>query len=364
MIATAIIILTSLYALEIVWLTAGLFRAGRYERNDRYEPVVSIIVAARNEEQYIEACLRSLIAVDYPPEKLEIIIVNDCSTDRTAEILTSFQDLPGVGVISTIPGNGTLLGKANALTAGIHRSTGDIIMLTDADCSVPPSWVRETVRYFTPETGIVGGYTLLQTENAFSGMQALDWFFLFNLASATAAWRYPLTVIGNNFAIRRSAYEATGGYEAIPFSVTEDYALVRSMLRKSRFRVVFPLDARCLVRSHPCKNASHLFRQKQRWGVGGLDMIFGGMLIMAVSWLARFALLAGLWSGTYPALFAALPVMLACDLVFLLLPARRFGAGGLFRYFLQFELYLSLYALAIPFIALFSRDVIWKHRRL
>lgn len=93
-------------------------------------------------------------------------------------------------------------------------------------------------------------------------------------------------------------------------------------------------------------------------------MIFGGKVIMAVSWLTRFALLAGIFCGSYPLLLAALALLFTADFIFLFKPAKRFGAAPLLRYFFQFELYLSFYAFAIPFIAVFSRDVIWKHRRL
>ena len=364
MIPILLFVLILLYAAEMGWLYAGIQRAGRCRRVEDYEPAVSVIVAARNEEEYIAGCLRSLLKLEYPREKLEIIIVNDSSTDRTGEILSGFPPDPRIRILQTTPGSGNLHGKANALAAGIRGSHGEIILLTDADCTVRPGWVRETVKYFTPGTGIVGGFTVLEGSGAFSGIQALDWFFLFNVAAGTAGWRYPLTVIGNNFAVRREAYEAAGGYEAIPFSVTEDYALVRSIVRTGRFGVEFPRDAACSVESRPCRNAGHLFRQKQRWGVGGLDMILGGMLIMAVSWCTRVMVIAALLYMPLTAGLVSAALLCVTDLCFLTGTARRFGAARRLGYFPLFELYLTFYALLIPFVALFSRKIIWKHRSL
>ena len=77
-------------------------------------------------------------------------------------------------MITAVPGKGNMRGKANALAQGIRQSSGEILMFTDADCIVPPRWVRKTVQYFTDEVGIVGGFTLLKANRTFEGIQSLD----------------------------------------------------------------------------------------------------------------------------------------------------------------------------------------------
>src|SRR5262249_4885825 len=154
-----------------------------------------------------------------------------------------------------------------------------------------------TVGYFREPIGVVGGFTILESRNHFAGMQALDWVYLFGLASAAAGWKEPLTAIGNNLSVRRSAYDATGGFEKIPFSVTEDYALVQAIVTRTKYEVAFPVRPRMAVQSQPCGDTEQLFRQKQRWGVGGLDMVFRGMLLMLVGWCGRAALFVALGAG-------------------------------------------------------------------
>ena len=78
------IVVIALYAAELLWFRRGLTISSRIGPRTGYEPSVSIIIAARNEEKSILTCLQSLTLVDYPPEKLEIVIVDDFSTDRTA----------------------------------------------------------------------------------------------------------------------------------------------------------------------------------------------------------------------------------------------------------------------------------------
>jgi 1,2-diacylglycerol 3-beta-glucosyltransferase len=353
-----------LYVAELLFLRLGLSRADAAVSNHGSTPAVSVIVAARNEERLIGACITSLLELDYPAGQLEIVVVNDGSTDRTLEIATSFlSSHPQLKVISATPGRGNLRGKTNAVAQGIKASRGEILLFTDADCQVPRGWVTETAGLFDERTGVVGGFTLLETRGIFDGMQGLDWVFLFALASATIGWGFPLTAIGNNLAIRRKAYDDVGGYEEIPFSVTEDYSLVQTIIRKTPFNARFPLRAAAVVITQPCTGWKHLYNQKKRWGVGGLDMILRGKLVMAVGWLAKLALLLTLpfipitvWAGW---LFA----IIAGEMLFLLFPLKRFGAVSRLWYYPFFAIYFTLYVLVLPFIALFSRRVVWKERQ-
>ena len=353
------------YVMLILYLRIGLEKADRAKTVDGFEPTVSIIVAARDEEPYIAECLTSLTRLEYPVEKLELIVVNDGSSDRTLEIAESFKPgHPHMKVITTKPGEGNLRGKTNAVAQGIDVSSGEILMFTDADCAVQTQWVRETVKYFDAKTGIVGGFTLLEAGGTFQGVQALDWIFLFGLASAMAGWKSPLTVIGNNLAVRRSAYDLTGGYRKIRFSVTEDYALVQAIIDKTHLEVRFPINPEALVRSKACRSWNQLYRQKQRWGVGGLDMTFRSYLIMGIGWTFKFALILSIFLSPAAIIGALVAGMLIVESRFLWKPLKQLGSLGYFRYLPAFELYFSLYTLVIPFIALVSKRVVWKERNL
>jgi cellulose synthase/poly-beta-1,6-N-acetylglucosamine synthase-like glycosyltransferase len=357
--------IVALYFLEFVLFRRGLTISSNLPPREGYEPTVTVIIAARNEEDQIPTCLESLIGLDYPREKLEIIIVDDFSTDRTAEIVEAFiAGRTGIRMLKSPPEQGNLRGKTNAIAQGIRNSTGEIIMFTDADCSVSPGWVRGTVRYFGEDTGIVGGFTILTSHNVFQGVQALDWLYLFGIGSATAGLKIPLTAIGNNLSIRRAAYIETGGYEVIPFSVTEDYSLVQTIIQKTRYSLSFPLEREAIVSSGACDTVSQLVRQKQRWGVGALDMVPSGMAIIALGWLLRAAILLGFFLMPIPWSLGALLAVVVADYTFLskvfgLLPFKHVR-----KYFLPFECYLTIYGLLIPFLTFGSRHVVWKERTL
>lgn len=358
-------IATIAYVAQMIWLRVGLDRADTAPAVNGAEPDVSIIVAARDEEEFIGECLTSLRRLDYPSSKLEIIIVNDGSTDRTADIAQTFASAhPFVRVITSKPGTENLRGKTNAVAQGIALARGSILMFTDADCVVPPSWVRSTVGRFGEGVGIVGGFTTLGVTSSFEGIQALDWLFLFSVSSSMAGWKMPLTVIGNNLSVRRLAYDAVGGFANIPFSVTEDYALVRAILTHTEYTVAFPLDRDALVVSKACRTVRQLYRQKQRWGVGGLDMIFRGFLITAVGWLLRILQIVTLMNSNMVLFVISFLLLLIADALFLSKGMQRFSLLRIMKYFLYFELYFSFYVILLPAVAILSKNVVWKERKL
>jgi cellulose synthase/poly-beta-1,6-N-acetylglucosamine synthase-like glycosyltransferase len=113
---------------------------------ERVSPFVSVIIPVLNEERVIRECLTSLVELDYPPERREILVVDNGSTDRTAEIVKSFP----VRYIRE-----ERRGSPFARNAGIRASQGEIVAFTDADCIVSRGWLRELVRAFDEEG--VGG---------------------------------------------------------------------------------------------------------------------------------------------------------------------------------------------------------------
>src|SRR5262249_15666616 len=120
-------------------------------------PSVSLLVAAYNEEDVIEKRVRGSLAMDYPPDKLEVLIASDGSTDRTAAIVRSLgQDQVR---LLEYPRR---RGKAAVLNAVVGETTGEIILFSDANTQVDPSAVRKMIRWFSdPNVGVVSGRLVL-----------------------------------------------------------------------------------------------------------------------------------------------------------------------------------------------------------
>ena len=142
-----------LIALAGYFIQSVLFIIGSSKKFPKVEaktlPEVSVIVAARNEEDNILKCLKSLDKLEYPEDKIQIILVDDRSTDKTENIIENFIiNKPKFTKIVTKKEIGRLKGKTNALANAVEIATGEIILTTDADCVMVPTWVKTTVSYY------------------------------------------------------------------------------------------------------------------------------------------------------------------------------------------------------------------------
>ncbi len=360
-IESLLILFLLLYVAQIAALTLTV-RNPRDEKDLTAQPFISVIVAARDEERNIAACLQSVLHQTYDAKLFEVIVVNDHSTDGTEVICRQFEhQFANVYQISATE-SPNLRGKTNALDQGIAQARGEIILITDADCTVPPTWVAATAQRYRPSVGIVGGLTIQRARTWFEGMQSLDWVYLLGLAATTISLRIPLSTIGNNFSFRKSAYDEVGGYRTIPFSVTEDFMLFQAIVRTGRWDYLCPIDPEALVTSQPCATWRELIRQKQRWGKGGLDMRLSGLMVGVIGFGLNVFLLLALLSGSLPWFVGGLAIKVGGDYVFLHSVLSRQERTDLLKFFAPFELYFIAYVLALPFIVFFGGPVVWKGR--
>lgn len=343
-----------------------LFKAGIYKKypkiNSDNLQSASILVAARNEEKNIVRCLESLDKLKYPDTKLEIIIIDDNSEDRTQELINSFiKNKPRFKTLVTKKEIGNLKGKANAIANGLEAASGEIILTTDADCSVHPNWAHTIVSYYTKDTAMVCGFTTQESEGLFSGMQAVDFIFLLSVASGTINLGKPLSCIGNNMSYRKSAYDEVGGYANVPFSVTEDFQLLMAINKLKKYKIIYPIDKDALVISKPCPDFRTLFWQKKRWGVGGLKSDFIGFSVMFTSFInALIILLLPFFLSEAALIFAGIKFLI--DYIFIKTVHNKLKLPLSVLQFLVFELYYLIYVIALPFIVLPNQKIKWKGR--
>ncbi len=361
MITAFLFAITVLYAVQFLALLFGIRRPPA-EPLSRDTPKISVLVAARNEEDTIEDCITSLLNNDYPEHLTEIVLINDSSTDNTGEIMCRYtRQYSNIVYVPVEMESLNLRGKANALAEGIKKSSGEIYLFTDADCRVPRRWISTQVSYFDKDTGIVGGFTRLRSWSWFTGMQALDWFFLYTVAAAVAGFNKPLTAVGNNLCVRKEAYDDTGGYEQLPFSVTEDYILVNAVKKTGKWKIRFPMDPDTLIESNPCPDMKALYRQKHRWATGGGDMEPAAFLFFAPVFIVHALIVLFPVIGAIPAVITLL-IKTGIDCILLFKALKTFKAVGLYRYILLFEILYISYVLLLPFQILFSKKVTWKDR--
>ena len=329
-------------------------------------PHVSILLAARNEAANLPRCLASLRALDYPAALLEILVGDDGSTDGTGAVAEAA--LAGFGgrceVISITEVLGLARGKANVLAHLARRATADYFFITDADIALPPTWVAGMLAHAAPGVGTVTGLTVVAGPGLLARVQGLDWLLALSLIQVGSDAGQPMTAMGNNMFVTRAAYFATGGYEALPFSVTEDYALfVAVQARGFGFRQVFGPAVR--AGSQPAGSWGALVRQRRRWlrGVAALPwFVQAGLVFLSGYWLA----VAGLAAAGRPGLaLAALALKLTAQYAQALAAARRAGLPAPRWWLLPlFEGYSLALLIHVTWARAFGRRGIeWKGRQ-
>lgn len=362
----ALVVVFAGYAAVVLGLAAVLGR-GRPPAavDDDALPTVVVAVAARDEERTIGRCLRALQALDYPADRLTIAVADDHSTDRTAEVVLEAAGPFPVRYVRVPEPVGALRGKAQALHAAIEAVPAELVLVTDADCAPVPTWARGMAASFADgRVGISCGLAQVATRpgRPFDRVQALDWTLLLGAVAAAAQAGVPTTGMGNNMGLRRSAYDAVGGYPALPFSVTEDFALVQAVARRTDAAIRFPLDPRTTVWTLPVDTVREAYRQRRRWARGGVS---GGPLVLGV-YALLFAVHAVLLLGMAVAPWAALAALGAktvADAALLRTVARRvrepLRAGAL----VAVEAFMTGYMVTLPAVLALRPHVVWKGRR-
>lgn len=354
------LISVAIYFLQTIIFTIGASK--RFVKIDESRlPAATVIVAARDEEENILRCLESLDKLEYPEGKLEIIIVDGNSIDKTKQITEKFiEGRKRFKCISIQPEKDNLKGKANGIDTAIKIAKGEIILTTDADCAVSPLWAKTIASYYANGVGMVNGYTSQIADLPFNGMQSLDFIYLLTVAAGAINLGKPLSAIGNNMSYRKEAYNFVGGYGNISFSVTEDFNLLMAIYKTKKYKLIYPLDIGSLAVSKTC-DLKTLFRQKKRWAVGGLKSDIIGYAVMASGFVAHICMVA------LPFLFSTTGLYLALfkifvDLFFLTPVLIRLKLTRELKYFWAFELYFIIYVIALPFIVAVNRKVIWKRK--
>ncbi len=261
-------ILALIYSCILVYFFLGICRVDRNKRSTTsHNSSVSVIVCARNEERYIRACVESLLTQSYP---VEIIIVNDRSSDATAEILASFGDAVTVIHITECPAG--ISPKKNALMKGFDAAKGNVLLLTDADCIVPPDWAASMFSRYSSETGICAGLVYVRESSLWHRLMNLELFALSACTAGAIGMGIPMIATGNNLSYRKKAYEEAGGISPVlHIDSGDDDLMVQRIAALDVWTYAFCTDPDSFVQTEPVGSLAAFIRQRRRWASRGLD---------------------------------------------------------------------------------------------
>ncbi|MDV2495081.1 MAG: glycosyltransferase [bacterium] len=283
---------------------------------DNTTPFVSVIIPVLNGERTIRECLVSLLKMDYPQERREILVVDNGSTDSTAEIVKSFP----VRYLRE-----ERRGASYARNRGIEASTGEIVAFIDADCTVTTLWLRELVQGFDAEdVGVVGGelvaYPPKTSAERYFAMRKPLWH--------TRTINYPISpwFLSGNTAFRREVFDQVGLFDP-QFVACEDIDYSWRFFQNKNFKLIY--RSKAVVFHRHRLTTWELFKQYRRYGLGQAilrrkyqkELSWGwkrefrayGDLLLAVVALGRAAILSMI-KGRETTRFSYLYCDLACKL--------------------------------------------------
>ncbi len=242
------------------WLFLMVIPSRKIPKRTKELPKISVIIATYNEEKNIGRCI-SKVKSGYPMDKLEIIVVDDSSNDRTREIAKSL----GARVIK-LDG----VGKSNSLNAGINLATGDIIVFIDGDVFLDKEDLMKIVSEFeSPKIGIVSGRVKVESRNILEIFQEIDYELVSQLADKHSSLSLPLPFVsGQILAFRKEVINDIGGFHDDVISEDTD-AYIRAL---EKGWDVVSVNTKATTEGIP--DIKDLVRQRTRWMLGGIQLFF------------------------------------------------------------------------------------------
>ncbi|WP_343067858.1 glycosyltransferase [Hymenobacter luteus] len=337
-------------------------------------PGFSIIIAARNEAENLPNLLRDLQQQNPVSGGIELIIVDDHSTDNTARIVTeAAQELPfpvRLVQLAQVPGAPT--GKKAAVQAAVQVARAPWVLLTDADCRVPAGWVQAYAELVATDAAarFISGPVLLTGTGWLATLQGLELAGLVGVGAASIGRNRPTMCNGANLAYRRADFFAVNGYqgnEAVPSG--DDEFLLHKLHAAFPGSIRFLAQQAALVRTAAQPTVRRLLRQRVRWASKWRHYQTSAPQQLAVLVLLSnltFPVGLGLWgfgvvSGV--GVLSAWAIKLLADVVFLRPVLRFLGRPEWLWWVPVLQLAYGPYALATGLLGL-RGSYEWKDRRL
>ncbi|WEK36748.1 MAG: glycosyltransferase [Candidatus Pseudobacter hemicellulosilyticus] len=343
----------------------------------RPDTAISVIIPMRNEAENIPALLDSLEQQDYPAQLVELVLVDDHSTDSTASLLEAAANRSGrikaISLEQWLQQTGDSRAfKKKAIEAGVHHATGTLIVTTDADCRFHPQWLS-TLAAFQASTNaafIAAPVRIIPKGSLVSLFQTLDFLTLQGITAAAVSKRAHSMCNGANLAYLKQVFQEVGGFANIDqLPSGDDMFLMHKIYTRYPERVFYLKSPSAIVDTAPVESWKAFFNQRIRWAskADSYDdkRIFWVLLLVylinvAFLALAVTAFFKGLWAFFFGLLLLA---KLLIEFPFVHTVAIFFGQQRLMRYFPFFQPLHIGYTIIAGWLGKFGKYE-WKGRTI
>ena len=366
-----------MYVILIGWFTYGWFSMGEYfPLREKYKTKLSVIIAARNEENNIVNCLNDLIKQDYPKDLFEIIIVDDDSSDKTVNLINDFisnESETQITLITSKKAKISFQGKKQAIKTAVSVSKGDFIITTDADCRMGKKWLSTIAKYYETQNikMIICPVCFHKDNSVFKKIQNLEFLSLIASGAGSAKISHPIMCNGANLAFSKSAYNnVTSEGKEDNFTSGDDIFLMLKIKRKYGSQAIqFLKSYDAIVYTEAKKTIKEFIGQRIRWvsksrGYSSTSLILTSLIIYIFNY---FLLLGVILSFFFPEFisFTIILFLIKCiiDLPILAGITKFVKRKNLLLFFLPLQLIYILYISIIGFVGNFMKFE-WKGRKV
>lgn len=310
-----------------VWIVGSIFFAIQQHRvplNNAHagkpDALVSVLIPAHNEEETLDKVVESVARLTYA--KLELILINDGSTDQTVRVMRQLAEKYGAKVPIRIVDIKKNQGKANALNEGAKEARGEFLLCLDADCYVDKNALEPMMARFydNPKVGAVGGKPIVRNRTSLLGrLQLLEYVGVIDIIKRGQAFvtGHITTVSGVVVAYRKSALADAGWWNTD--AITEDIDITWRLYHHGWQVAYCPLSVAWILVPERIVDLVH---QRRRWARGGFEVLYRnrGMLVtgrLSEQWLLMDMILSDLWalSCAFVTLFYLITVAFTGDLI-------------------------------------------------
>ena len=352
------------------WLKMPEFEAGPDEEN--LTPV-TVVVAARNEENNILTCLDALVKQGYPKALYEIIIVDDNSEDDTCKKCNDFILEGGHSNVKLIKlTDYNKISKKEAIKCGVEKASGRLIITTDADCRMGSRWVRTIVTFYEKNKFrlICGTVNYHKSKGLFQQFQLLDFLSMIISGAGAAGAHKPFIGNAANMAFEKMVFdEVNSNTHGTGFASGDDVFLMHKIKERYKKGIGFIKAKETIVSTEARKNLTELVLQRVRWaskskGYNDIQALFFTLTVLEFNFWMVFVLFAGFFCHNFIFLYLAL---LAFKIVVdfpLIYSITRFNRRtDLLLHYVWVQLVYPFFIVISALFTVFMRRYEWKGRK-
>ena len=262
------------YAILILNYRKWFLRLRAFQNTPNHQPTTffSIIIPARDEEDNISNCIQSIINQNYPSHLFEMIIVDDHSTDNTADIIINFQskyaNIKLIKLQDELQGKQLNAYKKKAIDLAVQQAAGSWIITTDADCTLQKNWLLLYDEYIlkTNNLFVAAPVVFAKQYSVLSNFQFIDFMALQAATAATVSIGLHSMCNGANLAYNKNVFFEVGGFKGIDnIASGDDMFLMNKIKTKYPKRIGYLFAKEAIARTLPMQTWSSFFNQRIRW---------------------------------------------------------------------------------------------------